>query len=233
MLKYQYRQLSIIKCELYALSAPTFALRAKTIIIPLEEIPMLIFNDLKLFFRAVMRYVGNGYSKCQISTIPEKKKHKIAQIDTKMNHRYLSDLSQGKRQYRRKQGLANYAVLRYRDMYLVLKSPGKDETGEKWHSIYRTPLILGKILKLEIYKDERRKNTVKIEKELLKDIKASIMLSIEKRAGAKFHAEMGKLYNLSRTIPYRGLNMQISTLLKEVKEAQKKHGTHFTVPKFF
>ena len=194
---------------------------------------MLIFNDLKPFFRAVMRYVGNGYTKCQISTIPEKKKHKIPQIDAKMKRRYMSDLSQGKRQYRRKQGLANYAVLRYRDMYLVLKSPGRDETGEKWNSIYRTPLLLGKILKLEIYKDEREKNTVKLEKELLKEIKSSIMLSIEKRAGARFHAEIRKLWSLSRTIPYRGLNRQISTLLKEIQEAQKKHGTKWTVPKFF
>jgi len=195
---------------------------------------MLVFQELKPFFQQIMRYVGNGYTECQISTIPEKKRYKVPHIDAKLKKRYKSDLTQGQRQYRRKKGQCNYAVLRYRDFcYLVLKSKGKDETGEKWNSIYRTPIPVGSHLVLELLKDERGRNTVKVEKKAWQDIRSAVLLSIEKRAGARFHGEIGKVYNLSKVLPYRGINLQISSLLKAVKQAQKEHGTKWTVPVFF
>lgn len=195
---------------------------------------MLIFDDLDAFFRSLMRYIGNGYTDAQISVIPHKKVHKIKHIDVKLRERYKSDLTSGKRQYRRKKGLANYAVLRFRDkLYIVLKSPGKDELDERWKSIYKTPLQLGDILRLEIIKDERGKNTVKIEKNLLKEIRSSIFLAIEKRDGRRFHNELNKLYNLHKVLKYRGIAMQLSSLLRDIKIAQKKHGTSWNVPTFF
>lgn len=195
---------------------------------------MLIFDDLDAFFRSLMRYIGNGYTDAQISVIPHKKVHKIKHIDVKLRERYKSDLTSGKRQYRRKKGLANYAVLRFRDkLYIVLKSPGKDELDERWKSIYKTPLQLGDILRLEVIRDERGKNTVKIEKNLLKEIRSSIFLAIEKRDGRRFHSELNKLYNLHKVLKYRGIAMQLSSLLRDIKIAQKKHGTSWSVPTFF
>lgn len=195
---------------------------------------MLVFEDLQPFFRSILRYIGNGYTQCQLSYIPPKKKHKLLNIDTKLKNIYKSNLSQGKRQYRRKKGLCNYTVLRYRDLfYLILKSPGKDELQEKWQSIYKLPLKVGTILTLEVIKDERNKNTIKIEKELLKEIKANIAISIEKRQGNKLHTELNKLYNLHKTLRYRGISIQISNILKEIKKLQKIHGTKYSVPKFF
>lgn len=195
---------------------------------------MLVFSDLKPFFRSVMRYAGNGYLECQISKIPEKKRHKVPHIDAKMRKHYMSDLTQGQRQYRRKKGLANYTVLRYRNnLYVVLKSPGKDTVEEKWRSIYRAPMQLGAVLKLQLHRDEKGKNTVKLSRDLLKETRSKILTAIEKKNGRQFHKEITKLYNLSSTIPYRGLNMQISDLLKDVRHAQKKHGTRWSVPVFF
>lgn len=195
---------------------------------------MLSFTELQPFFRAVLRYVGNGYTQCQLSYIPDKKKHKLPNIDTKLKNIYKSNLSQGKRQYRRKKGLCNYAVLRYRDFfYLILKSPGKDELNEKWKTIYKLPLKLGNTLELQIIKDERNKNTIKISKQLLKEIKSKIALYIEKKQGNKLHTELNKLYNLHKALRYRGISIQISTILKEIKKLQKMHGTKYNVPKFF
>ena len=194
---------------------------------------MLVFQELKPFFQQVMRYVGNGYTECQISFVKEQKRHKIPHIDAKLQRRYKSDLTQGQRQYRRKKGLANYAVLRYRNTYIVLKSKGEDETREKWKSVYRTPIPVGSHLVLELLKDERGRNTVKVSKESWRDIRSAVLFAVEKRAGARFHAEIGKVRNLSRVLPYRGINLQVSSLLKAIKEAQKEHGTKWTVPKFF
>lgn len=198
---------------------------------------MLVFNDLKSFMRSLMRYIGNGYTECQISLIKEKKReeHLLKKIDAKLSKKYLSTLSQGQRQYRKRKGLCNYIVLRYRTfVYVVLKtSKGEDTLKERWSSIYNNPIKVGEVLELVIFKDERNKNTVKINKKLFKEIRASIRLAIEKRDGRRFHMELKKLHNLSKILSYRGLNMQISSLLKDIKEWQKKHGTKWEVPTFF
>jgi len=198
---------------------------------------MLVFNDLRAFIRSLMRYIGNGYTECQISAIKQKKRvdHLLKQTDAKLSKKYLSTLSQGQRQYRKRKGLCNYIVLRYKNLlYVVLKTnKGEDELRERWENIYNKPLPLGNILELVIYKDERGKNTVKISKKLFREIRASIHLTIEKRNGRRFHAELKKIYNLSRTLPYRGLNIQLSNLLKDIKKWQKKHGTKWEVPEFF
>lgn len=199
---------------------------------------MLVFNDLRAFIRSLMRYIGNGYTECQVSLIKQKKRveYLLKQTDAKLSKKYLSTLTQGQRQYRKRKGLCNYIVLRYKTfLYVILKTKkGEDTLQEKWENIYNKPLILGDVLELVIYKDERGKNTVKISKKLFREeIRASIRLAVEKRDGRRFHAELKKLYNLSRVLPYRGLNMQLSTLLKDIKKWQKEHGTKWEVPKFF
>jgi len=198
---------------------------------------MLVFNDLRAFIRSLMRYIGNGYIECQISPIKQKKRveYLLKQTDAKLSKKYLSTLTQGQRQYRKRKGLCNYIVLRYKTfLYVILKTKkGKDTLQEKWENIYNKPLILGDVLELVVYKDERGKNTVKISKKLFREIRASILSSIEKRNGKRFHIELKKIHNLSRTLPYRGLNIQLSNLLKDIKKWQKKHGTKWEVPEFF
>jgi len=199
---------------------------------------MLVFNDLKAFMRSLIRYVGNGYTECQISPIKRKKRKlpllMLKQIDAKLSKKYLSTLSKGQRQYRKRKGFCNYMVLRYKTfLYVVLKTKGKDVLEERWENIHNKPLPLGDVLELVLYKDERGKNTVKISKMLFREIRASIRFAIEKKDGRRFHAELKKLHNLSKTLPYRGLNMQLSSLLRDISKWQKEHGTKFQVPKFF
>ena len=197
---------------------------------------MLVFKDLTPFFRALFRYIGNGYTDCQVSFIKQNKRQEyfLKRTDNKLTKKYLTNLTQGQRQYRRKKGLCNYQVFRYRDLlYIVLKSPGIEELGEKWTCIYKQNLKLGEVLEVQIYIDERNKNTIKLTKNLLKDIKSKICLSIEKRKGYEFHSHLKKLNNLAKVLPYRGLNMQLSGLLRDINKWQKQHGTKWNVPKFF
>ncbi len=193
---------------------------------------MLVFEDIKSLSRQLMRYVGNGYSEIQVSTIPEKKFSKISKIEEKLNKRYSLDLTTYQRQYRRRKNKANFVGLRYKKTIIILKTKGETEREEKFINIFGSVIDYG-YLKIVLYKDERNKMTFKIERDIYRDIKEKILLSIKNRQGRAFHSEISKLYTLSRVLPYRGVNLQISSILKTIKEKQEEHGTRWNVPKFF
>jgi len=197
---------------------------------------MYFTDNIKDFCRTFLRYIGNGYTKMQISYIPEKKRYKANIISNKLKNKYETDLSSGKRQYRKKKGKCNYIGIQYQDkFFVILKTNGEDDSRnkEKWINVYRKPIKLGNFLEIELIKDERGLNTFKLRKEVLKNIKTNIFLAIEKRNGTSFHKEIRKIYNLHRVLKYRGFYMQLSHILKEIKEEQKKHGTKFNLPRFF
>ena len=193
---------------------------------------MLVFEDIKSLARQLIRYVGNGYSEIQVSIIPEKKLPKISKIDEKLNRRYSLDLTTYQRQYRRRKNKANFVGLRYKRTIIILKSKGDTEIEERFKSVLGSIIDFG-YLKIVLYKDEREKLTFKIEREIYRDMKEKILLSIKNRQGRAFHSEISKLYTLSKVLPYRGVNLQISSILKTIQEKQKEHGTRWSVPKFF
>jgi hypothetical protein len=193
---------------------------------------MLEFKELSPFFKALINYIGNGYTYYQVSYIPQKKAHKKAHILAKLSKKYNTQLTKWQRQYRKRKGLANYQVFNLKSVVVVLKTPGEDETGENWQKFPILPVNFG-VLELEIIKDERDKITVKISKNLLKEIKANIREAFKKRDGRKFHYEMKKLYNLHKSLKYRGIMLQISDILREIQELKKKHTIKWEVPKFF
>jgi len=196
---------------------------------------MYIVADITSFCKTLIRYVGNGYDQMQVSYIPNKKRHKTKQIRAKLSNKYQTNLSSGKRQYRRKKGLCNYIGIQFKDIFfIILKTKGSEPNfNEKWQSVYRYSFQLGKFLKVELIKDERGKNTFKLEKETIKDIRSNIQVTIQKHNKSKFYNEITKLYNLHKILRYRGFYIQLSTILKDIKQLQIKHNTKYNLPKFF
>jgi len=195
---------------------------------------MLVFNSLKPFTRNLINYIGNGYIYCQVVKIPEKKTKKIKSIDKKITTKYLTDLSSGKRQYRKKKGLCNYKSLRFGNTIIILKTAKGEDAykKEKWSEILGHQITFRK-LSIVVFKDERDKITVRIHKSYLKEIMGLLELSISKKNQQEFNKAITFLYNLHKTLRYRGIQIQISQILKQIKSLQKSHGTKFQVPKFF
>jgi len=197
-----------------------------------KEFLMLVFKSLKPFCKSLINYIGNGYLYCQIVKIPKSKTDKIKQVDKKLTKKYLLDLTSGKRQYRKKKSLCNYKGLRFGNTIVILKTKGEDTTKEKWNQILGTEISFKKLC-IVPYKDERGKITIRLCKEFLNEIRAYFEVVISKKNETQFKITMRNIYNLHKTIRYRGLNLQISQLLAYIKILQKKHGTNYKVYKFF
>ena len=79
-------------------------------------------QSLKELCQSVLRYVGNGYVYYKTALVPLEKAHKTQQILKKVSEAYETDLSQGKRQYNRKRGIANYQVVSFRGIIIILRT---------------------------------------------------------------------------------------------------------------
>jgi len=191
-------------------------------------------DNIKAFCQQIIRYVGNGYKYIQISNIPQNKIHKISKIEEKITKKYNTNLTTWQRQYKRRKGIANFVALRYKTTIIILKTEGNTNIQDKFEDVFNKKNVISfNYLKIRLIKDERNKLTYVLERNLLKDIKAKIKLAIKNKRGNDFHKELNKLYNLHKTLNYRGINKQISDILKMIKTEQKIHGTNFNLPKFF
>ncbi len=193
---------------------------------------MLIFTDINNFTKQIMRYAGNGYKYIQVSTIPQNKIYKLHKIEEKIDKKYNTNLTTYQRQYKRRKGQANFVSLRYKTTIIILKTEGETDIEDNFNSLLGSVLTF-EYLKLVLFRDERGKMTYKLDKDILKDIKTKLSLSIKNRQGRVFHSELSKLKTLGKVLPYRGINLQISSILKMIKEKQKEHGTKWEVGKFF
>ena len=198
----------------------------------MEAILMKVFEGLKPFARTLINYVGNGYVYCQISHIPEGKMDEIKKIDKKLTKKYQTDLTQGQRQHRKRKGLCNYKALRFYNLILILKTTGEDELKEDWENILGKEIVFVR-LSVVVFRDERGKLTLRIGKTYLREIRHTLDNIISKQKKKEFNEIITLLYNLSRTARYRGIQIQISNILREIKAMQKLHGTNYKIREFF
>ena len=177
-------------------------------------------TTLKDLCRGVLRYVGNGYVYYKITHIPIQKAHKTAQILKKVSDTYETNLTQGKRQYRRKQKIANYQAISFRGMIIIFRTSGehKDNPHEfKKINSKGLELTISEHLKLILFKDERGKWTYRLGKENYAFFSQEIKKSFEKRNGIKYHS-LKKMFN---NLPiYIGIGKQKKELNKLIKELQ-------------
>ncbi len=180
-------------------------------------------KTLKELCQIVLRYVGNGYVYYKITHIPSKKAHRIAQILDKVSKTYKTNLTQGKRQYRRKKNIANYQAIFFRGMIFIFRTSGTNEDNlNEFKKITRKglELVVSKHLKLILFKDERDKWTYRLSKENYAFFSEEIRKSFEKGNGTKYHS-LKKMFN---NLPnYMGIGKQKKELNKLIKNHQSQY----------
>lgn len=183
------------------------------------------YETLTELCQTLPKYLGNGYDFYRITRIPQKKAKKTAQIIKKLSNTYKTDLTQGKRQYRRKKGLANYALISYRDIIIVLKTAGKDEVENDFNR-FKTSLKLeiSKYLTLILYRDEREVLTYRIERLTFNRMRAEFERCFKSKNGKKFHTLVKMFDNLPK---YLGIGHQKKQLISDFKKWQKEHKTNW------
>ena len=173
----------------------------------------------------MLRYVGNGYAYYKITHIPIKKAHKTTQILAKVSKTYETNLTQGKRQYRRKQKIANYQMISFRGMIIIFRTSGKNEDGSNEFKKINSKgleLIVSEHLKLILFKDEREKWTYRLSKENYAFFSQELKKAYEKRNGIKYHS-LKRMFN---HLPiYMGIGKQKKELNKLIKELQNTYKT--------
>ena len=165
-------------------------------------------ETLKQFTHLLIAYVGTGYCYYKITHIPNKKAHKTPQILQKVSEHYQTNLSQGKRQYKRKKGLANYAAVNYRDMIIVLHTRGEhiDNPNEfKQLTKKGIELKLSKFLTLILFKDERDKWTYRLGKDTFQFFMGEIEIALKSRNRKRLQKLRDMLNHLP---PYMGIGKQ-------------------------
>ena len=165
----------------------------------------------------LIAYVGTGYCYYKITHIPNKKAHKTPQILQKVSEHYQTNLSQGKRQYKRKQGKANYAAVNYRDMIIVLHTSGEHiDNPDEFKELTKKGIELkfSKFLTLILFKDERDKWTYRLGKDTFQFFVGEIEIALKNSNRKRFNT----LRSMFNHLPYYvGIGKQRKELHKRVK----------------
>ena len=184
------------------------------------------YETLSELCQALPKFIGNGYEYIRLTRIPSKKAPKTAQIIKRLSNTYQTELTQGKRQYRRKLGKANYALISYRDIVIILKTPGTDETEAEENEFIAfnnsVKLEVSKYLALILYRDERGVLTYRIDRENFNEMRAEFERAFKSKNGRKFHSLVKRFDNLPY---YKGIGQQKKQLLQDFKDWQKEHKT--------
>lgn len=191
------------------------------------------YKELKPLLAQIIRYIGNGYKYIQVSKIPKNKAHKRANIIDKLNKKYDLNLTTWQRQYKRRKGRANFVGLLYQDTIILLKTEGTTNKNIIGFKSIKTAQISFNYLSLVLFIDERGKWTYRLNRSTLRDFKIKLELALKNKKGREFHNIIKRLYTLHKIVRYRGVMLQISSILKDLKELQKKYNTNYHIPKFF
>ncbi len=182
-------------------------------------------KTLKELCQSVLRYVGNGYVYYKITHIPLNKAHKTAQILNKVSKTYETTLSQGKRQYKRKQKKANYQSISFRGMIIIFRTSGEHKDNQnEFKKIDSRGLFLtvSEYLELILFKDERDKWTYRLSKENYTFFSQELKKSYEKKDGIKYH-HLKRMFN--HLPPYKGIGKQKKELNNLIRELQNTYKT--------
>jgi len=185
-------------------------------------------ESLKEFTHLLISYVGTGYCYYKITHIPNKKAHKSPQILQKVSELYQTNISQGKRQYKRKKGLANYATINYKNMIVILHTKGEhqDKDNEfKQLTKKGIELKLSKFLTLILFKDERDKWTYRLGKDTFRFFVGEIEIALNDSNRKRFNTLKSMFNHLP---PYMGIGKQKRDINKKIRELKRlNHKNYF------
>lgn len=177
-------------------------------------------KNIKEFCHGLLSFAGVGYEYIKIVRIPPKKLSKIDEIRKKVSEHYKTDLTRSARYYRKKRGIANYGAVSFRDIIVILRTPGenKDAEGEFIKLKKRLKIPISEHLTLILFRDNRNRLTFRIDKKDFQRIKADFYEAIKNRDGWRYNTLKKMWYNLPY---YKGIGRQGSDLHRFIKKHLK------------
>ena len=183
---------------------------------------MKITKTLKEFTRQIITCAGSGYKYSKIVKIPPHKSHRIAQISKKIAEEYKTDLSRGKKQYRRTQGFSNYQAINYKDLIVIFKTAGTDENkAGEFLEYERLILEVSEHISIILHKDERNKYTIRLTRGTYRTFREDFKRAIQKKDAKQYYYLKEKFHNLPK---YKGIGKQGKALHRNIQEALKDNG---------
>lgn len=185
---------------------------------------MEVNSIFELFLRATKDYFSHGYF-YYFFTTPKKDfdKKKLRRTEVKLYKTYQVTSCRTKRHRRKKKGLANCVVLRYKQKFLILATEGEHENLEKQHfSDIRTKPLQFACHEMFIWRTRKGglpDASVRITKARMKAIR-KILQRIELHKEDKVRAFYQKLSPYT----FDGINEQKFKLLKNTNRRRKKAG---------
>lgn len=177
-------------------------------------------TTLEDFVKNVIKYLGSGYKYYKIAKIPAHKKHKMAQISTKIQNQYQTSLSRGKKQYRRKKGLANYGAVSYRDIIILFRTEGNNNDKENEFKQFKKNITveISEHLTIVFFRNEHKRITVKLDKITYRRFREDFYIAIKNGNGRNYN----KLKQMWLNLPhYKGIGVQGSQLHKYIADKLK------------
>ena len=177
-------------------------------------------KSLEQFTHDVMKYVGSGYKYVKIAKVPESKGHKLPQIIKKVSEYYQTDISRGKRQYRRRQNKANYGMAVYGHIIVIFRTEGDhtDKSTEFQEIGKRLSIKISDYTTLVVFKDERDIWTIRLDRDTYRRIRDEILLHIKNgnRRGYR------RVLQAFRRFPnWKGIGTQQKALYEVIRRAKK------------
>ena len=172
-------------------------------------------TTLEDFVKNVIKYLGSGYKYYKVVRIPPKKQHKIAEISTKIQNQYQTNLSRGKRQYKRKLNKANYGAINYRDIIIILRTSGEHNDKENEFKQFKKNITveISEHLTIVFFKNEHKRITVKLDKITYRRFREDFYIAIKNNNGRNYN----KLKQMWRNLPrFKGIGVQGSNLHKYI-----------------
>ena len=173
-------------------------------------------KTIKDFCEGMIKYLGSGYTNYKIVSIPSKKAHKSHEILKKVSNHYQTNLSRGKRQYRRKLGKANYSAVCFKNTIVVLRTSGTHEDGADEFKEFKKSLRvdLSEWLTLIFFINERKRLTVRLDRLTFRRIREDFFLAIKNGNGKDYNFLKRSWHNLPH---YKGIGVQGSQLHHFIK----------------
>jgi len=195
-------------------------------------------DNLKTFLGATVSFLGHGYTKYKVVYIPEKKINKKAQILKKIEKSYGTNKTRSKRAYAKKKGKANFGAVNYNNLVIIMHTKGEIspeiDYGKGWLEFKektKIELKLSDYTGFIIFRDERNKITVRLNKETLEDFKNRINEALKTRNKKAFYS----ILNAFRGFPlFRGIVMQKKVLKRWliIKLKAQEYKDFIKVPKY-
>jgi len=176
-------------------------------------------TTLEDFVKNVIKYLGSGYKYYKVVKIPRKKRTKTAQICEKIEKYYSTSISRGKRQYRRKKGLANYGAVNFRDTIVILRTSGEHTDKEKEFKTFKNLTVeISEHLGLIFFKNEFDRFTVRLDRLTFRRFREDFYIAIKNNQKRNYDKLKSMWLNLPR---FKGIGTQGKELNKQIKKQLK------------